>query len=589
MSLYDSASLVMIPSGVKEDKLYSIKPTDGSGDFTFSRGSDIQATRVNASGLIEKAKVNLLLQSNSFDTTWATANASVTGGQSGYDGSSDAWLLTSTSTTNARVEQSNTGTGVQTFSVYAKAGTADFIRVMAQVTGSGVTWYSFFDLANGTIETNAFLIDKKIEDVGGGWYRCSITYNSTNIKVVLNACDADGSSAVTNGATILIQDAQLNHGLVAQDYVETTTTAVVEGLTADLPRLDYSGGASCPSLLLEPSRTNIQTNSEYVDAYVKSRSTITTNATTSPEGVINASKVIPLSTSTGWSGVNAPNHSFTSGDAYTLSVFAKAGEYNYCQVGGSIPAFNGSFATINLTNGVVEHESGITATTEDYGNGWWRISFTHTAIATASSPIGFFAVYSTAVSSRLATQVGDDTSGVYMYGWQAELGNYATSLIPTYGTAAVRGADEAIKTSATDLIGQTEGTLFLEFVRENDGVGVFSINTGNVGNRVYIGTDSNGLISQVRVSYSTQAFFSTLLTIGDTYKCAIAYKENDFVLYVNGTQIGADTNGLVPSSISTISSNGGTTGSDTFRQPIKQALLFKTRLTNAELASLTTI
>ena len=61
-SLYDSASLVMIPSGVKEDKLYSIKPTNGDGDFTFSRGSDIEATRVNSSGLIEKAKVNLLLQ-----------------------------------------------------------------------------------------------------------------------------------------------------------------------------------------------------------------------------------------------------------------------------------------------------------------------------------------------------------------------------------------------------------------------------------------------------------------------------------------------------------------------------------------------
>ena len=58
-SLYDSASLVMIPSGVKDGKAYSIKPTDGSGDFTFSRGTDT-ATRVNASGLIEKERGNLL-------------------------------------------------------------------------------------------------------------------------------------------------------------------------------------------------------------------------------------------------------------------------------------------------------------------------------------------------------------------------------------------------------------------------------------------------------------------------------------------------------------------------------------------------
>jgi hypothetical protein len=49
MSLFDDASLAMIPSAYKDGKLYSIKPTDGSGDFTFSRGSsNLAATRVNS-------------------------------------------------------------------------------------------------------------------------------------------------------------------------------------------------------------------------------------------------------------------------------------------------------------------------------------------------------------------------------------------------------------------------------------------------------------------------------------------------------------------------------------------------------------
>ena len=64
MSLYKDASLVMIPSAVKDGKLYSIRPTDGSGDFTFSRGSNLAATRVDVNGLIEKGRENLLLQSN---------------------------------------------------------------------------------------------------------------------------------------------------------------------------------------------------------------------------------------------------------------------------------------------------------------------------------------------------------------------------------------------------------------------------------------------------------------------------------------------------------------------------------------------
>ena len=85
------------------------------------------ATRVNADGLIEKGRENVLLQSNTFSTTWTTNNASVTSGQSGYDGSSDAWLLTATNTIDAYVNQANSLTGVGTFSVYAKKGTADFV------------------------------------------------------------------------------------------------------------------------------------------------------------------------------------------------------------------------------------------------------------------------------------------------------------------------------------------------------------------------------------------------------------------------------------------------------------------------------
>ncbi len=52
MSLYGDASILMFPSGYKEDKLYSLKPTDGTGDLSFARSSS--ATRVNEQGLIEE-------------------------------------------------------------------------------------------------------------------------------------------------------------------------------------------------------------------------------------------------------------------------------------------------------------------------------------------------------------------------------------------------------------------------------------------------------------------------------------------------------------------------------------------------------
>ena len=57
MSLFDSASLVVTPNGTKASKLYSIIPTDGSGDLTVTRATT--ATRVNSSGLIESVANNV--------------------------------------------------------------------------------------------------------------------------------------------------------------------------------------------------------------------------------------------------------------------------------------------------------------------------------------------------------------------------------------------------------------------------------------------------------------------------------------------------------------------------------------------------
>ena len=97
MSLYTDASLIMYPSGYKSGKIYSQKPTDGTGDLTFTRAST--ATRVNSSGLIESVasgvpridylngcgqlllepqRTNVILRSQEFDNvSWAKVNTNV--------------------------------------------------------------------------------------------------------------------------------------------------------------------------------------------------------------------------------------------------------------------------------------------------------------------------------------------------------------------------------------------------------------------------------------------------------------------------------------------------------------------------------
>ena len=81
MSLLSQASLVVTPNGYKEGKLYSVIPSDGSGDMSVVRATT--ATRVNTSGLVELVPYNLLQQSNTFSTTWVNTSSTETGARVG--------------------------------------------------------------------------------------------------------------------------------------------------------------------------------------------------------------------------------------------------------------------------------------------------------------------------------------------------------------------------------------------------------------------------------------------------------------------------------------------------------------------------
>ena len=592
---YDKASLVMIPSGVKESKLYSIKPTSGDGDFTFSRGTDT-ATRVNASGLIEKERSNQILQSNTFTTTWSTTRASFVSGQAGYDGTNDAWAFVddANNSTHLSAQSLSLGASVATFSIYAKAGDVDFLAVRFE--GSAVD-YAYFNLASGTLGTiDSDYIEARITDVGGGWYRCEATrvLAASGNQVVLLAAQANNDPTYAGAGTtaIYIQDAQLEQGLVATDYIETTTAAVYEGITDNLPRLDYSGGASCPSLLLEPSRTNGIVNSEYISAGVNwsaaSGMTTENNSIVSPEGVQNATKLIrPNSTAPAW--IRESNITATIGLNQVISVFAKSGSNDILNITYYDQTAGDLFFNYDLSDGTIySAPTGsayyVDAGIEDYGNGWYRCY----AIAEAGR-----------VDPQFQLSVGTNRGGaansyLYIYGASHEKDvSYQTSYIPTYGASASRAGDLPKVTGVSDLIGQTEGTLFADvdfngynlsisqtplFVRTS------GINTSYAFINFYLGKVNVGF----RIGGST--LFDVL--VGSTlsqgrYKIAFAYKSGDLVTYINGSLVDTRTSTFSTTSFADVHLSG--VSGNQLGDGHRQALLFKTRLTNAELAALTTI
>ena len=594
-SLKDLASLIMVPSLYKDGELHTVKPladeniivhpdatdnndgVDGtttpstSSNFTFSRGSNLAATRVDVNGLIEKGRENLLLQSNNFGTTWAKSSATIASGQSGYDGSNNAWNFT-TSAAGASLEQSVTTAGVVVVSLYAKANGINGVRLRIDAATDA---NGYFNLSTGAVHSFAgSAINASITSVGGGWYRCEVAANiSSPVKVAIYT--TDGTTSYDNGS-ILIQDSQYEQGLVATDYIETTTTSVSAGILEDMPRLDYSGGASCPSLLLEPQRTNAITYSEDFSniLYAKTNASITSGFL-SPEGTNNATK---LTTS-----ANNGQLIFSSGGGNTntkvVSVFAKANtstsKFKIIE-----QYYSGQQTLFDLNLGVVEFNNSAGSKIENFGNGWFRC--THIQSYTSGQTNSTFAFRTPTAES------------LFLYGAQLEQGSYPTSYIPTYGTSQTRSNDSCAATSVSDLIGQTQGTLFAQvgdFPEEYNGR-IFAISDGtadtyitiikNGSNKNFAVYVDNGGVAQV--SYTGSG------TLANNSKIAIGYANNDYAIYVNGTQVHTDTSASVPA-CDEVYIGQRENGSVTFIAggSLKQNILFKTRLTNAELAALTTI
>jgi hypothetical protein len=140
------------------------------------------------------------------------------------------------------------------------------------------------------------------------------------------------------------------------------------------------------------------------------------------------------------------------------------------------------------------------------------------------------------------------------------------------------------------LIGQTEGTAYVEFkFNANQGMAFQIADSISYTNAIYL--ERNGSTSMILNCY-VSGFSQVGITLGSlvdgqTYKVAVAYKLNDFAVYRNGSLIGTDNSATIPASLNNlyIGNYGGATGCEL---PINQTTLFKERLTNAELATLTT-
>jgi hypothetical protein len=524
------------------------------------------ATRVNSLGLIEVVPRNLALYSEDFtNVIWPKLECSIT--------SNSTNSPTGTLTADSLIENSANGRHMiyrsfasvvgttYTLSLFCKQGTRRYININFKTSTTASPRFSaLFDLQTGTNVSTSSVGSPTgtsfgIVSLSDGWYRINISMNSTTTSTEYEIAPSNSATPTLSEGTptylgngtgsVFIWGAQLEEGTTATEYFPTTTRL-------NIPRIDYTNG-SCPSLLVEPQRTNLYFPSIPSNG---ANGTYTLNDAISPDGTQNASSFVPSG-----NGLVYSNAIITTVQTYTFSVYLK-GTVNGQKVGLG--------DNVNILNN-------FTITTS-----WQRYTFTFTGSIQVTP---FYLLSGNYFSPA-------ENNKFYIYGAQLEVGSYATSLIPTQASSVTRNADVISKTGISSLIGQTEGTVFVDInvdlsYTQTD-MRFINVSDGTSTNWWFIGTNVS---NQIRFYYKTGAttYVSQLITLtSGRHKLAFAYKSNDYVAYVDGTQVHSLTS-LIVGATSQVDLGNNFAGSGVSKQFINSAQLYKTRLTNAEIASLTTL
>ena len=354
---------------------------------------------------------------------------------------------------------------------------------------------------------------------------------------------------------------------------------LIETVADGVSRLNYplidGEVVGCPHHLLEPSRTNLQIYSEEFDNGIwnKTRASITPNDAISPSGLLDADKLVGVS---GSSSYIFDGISVTSGDVYTISVFAKyidISEFvllNFTQSGN---------AYFNIENGTVISNFGTVTEPkiENYGNGWYRCIVKFTATATGNVNYGFFLNNATGKS-------------VHIWGAQFELGSYPTSYTPTTTATVTRSAETATGSGDVDTFNDSEGVLMAEVDVVADSTEKWiSISDGSTTNRIVLYISSSNTLRIFVDASGTQVDMNEVVNLDSYNKIAFKYKQNDFALWVNGIELDTDTNGNTPSNLNVLNLSNSNGLSNHFTGSLKQLQYYDSALTDAELAALTTI
>jgi hypothetical protein len=247
----------------------------------------------------------------------------------------------------------------------------------------------------------------------------------------------NGQWATKVGSTLAYNDENGNFKPLPFNFTRSTSATrvnkdgLIEFVTNNKPRIDFLNDSN-GALLLEPTSSNAITYSEDFSQTsfwnANSNVTILKNYK-SPDGTLNASKIIPNTTNSQHS-IKATGKLTNS--RYNYTIYVKASGNSFFQIANQATS---DYVNFNLNNGTYFASNSNDEVSVDYfGDGWYRCN-----VYFATTFQGIYNVIIENIgSTRLESFVGNDVDGIYIWGAQAEQGSYATSYIPTQGGTVTR-------------------------------------------------------------------------------------------------------------------------------------------------------
>jgi hypothetical protein len=331
---------------------------------------------------------------------------------------------------------------------------------------------------------------------------------------------------------------------------------LIERVGSGEPRIDFKDNTK-GALLLEPQRTNLVTNSELLNTYFTTKSSgavITDNYGISPNGLQNSSRIQLASSDYCLRGLSLSTNSTSS--VYVKGIIGETIQFgvgaNIAQ--GGIFTFNGFWQRIEYT----------------YQNGSGSILFSNLQGSATATDFEAFGL-----------QVEDNVT-------------YATSYIPTSGSTVTRVADVSSQTVPDGVIGQTEGTMFVDFnIKTGQGIGgiIELINPSDVSSRVLL-WDATALNNNINLVafFSAKSSSITLnnVSIGN-HKAVLIYSNSFTKFFLDGVKIGEQASNNPYSNMNKIDFNHTSGGVNFQQKTIKDVKLYNNALTDQEAIALTTI